>query len=233
MSDTSPGPSFEARTVVVTGGGGALGRAVVDALLARGASVHVPAFGDEDAASLDGSGAEVARGVDLTNEDAVDRFFGGVGDSLWASVHLAGGFAWGPIGDAPLADLQRMLAMNVTTAWLCCRAASRRMLDGGRIVNVTAKPALVPTADLVAYAASKGAVATMTLALAEELAPRRVWVNAIAPSILDTAANRAAMPDADHERWPKVEDVAQTIVFLASPENATTRGAIVPVYGRS
>ncbi|MBX3248502.1 MAG: SDR family NAD(P)-dependent oxidoreductase [Myxococcales bacterium] len=231
MSATSP--SFESKAVVVTGGGGALGRAVVRALVARGAAVHVPAFDEADAEAAEAAGARVARGVDLTDEAAVEAFYSHVGEGLWASVHVAGGFVWGPIGEASLADLQRMLAMNVTTAWLCCRAASRHMSGGGRLVNVTAKPALVPTADLAAYAASKGAVATLTLALAEELAPRDIWVNAIAPSILDTPANRGAMPDADFARWPKVEDVAQTVVFLASPENATSRGAIVPVYGRS
>ncbi len=105
--------------------------------------------------------------------------------------------------------------------------------DGGRIVNVAAKPALVPTADLVTYAATKAAVAALTQGLAEELAGRRIWVNAVVPSVMDTAANRESMPDADHEAWPKVEEVARTIAFLASPANAVTRGALVPVYGRS
>jgi NAD(P)-dependent dehydrogenase (short-subunit alcohol dehydrogenase family) len=171
--------------------------------------------------------------VDLADEASVVAFYEGAGTELWASVHLAGGFVWGPIVDAKLADLRRMLAMNVESAWLCAREAARRMKQGGRIVNVAAKPALVPAANVAAYAASKGAVATFTTCLAEELAPRGIWVNAVAPSILDTPANRAAMPDADFDAWPKVEEVARTIVFLASPENAVMRGAIVPVYGRS
>ena len=100
-------------------------------------------------------------------------------------------------------------------------------------MNVSAKPALVPTAGLCAYAMSKAAVAALTLSLAEELKDERIWVNAVVPSTMDTPANRAAMPDADHARWPKVEDVAETIAFLASPENKSTRGALVPVYGRS
>ena len=106
---------------------------------------------------------------------------------------------------------------------------------GGRIVNVAARPALEWRlgAGMVAYAASKAAVAAMTVALAEEVAKDGILVNAVAPSIMDTPANRQAMPKADHAAWPKVEEVAATILFLASPDNRVTRGAIVPVYGRS
>jgi NAD(P)-dependent dehydrogenase (short-subunit alcohol dehydrogenase family) len=86
---------------------------------------------------------------------------------------------------------------------------------------------------MAAYAASKAAVAALTAALAEEVAKQGILVNAVAPSIMDTPANRKAMPKADFAAWPKVEEVARTILFLASPENAVTRGAIVPVYGRS
>jgi len=106
---------------------------------------------------------------------------------------------------------------------------------GGRIVNVTARPALEwrAGAGMAAYTASKAAVAALTVALAEEVAKDDILVNAVAPSIMDTPANRAAMPKADHAAWPKVEEVAATILFLASPENKVTRGAIAPVYGRS
>ena len=83
------------------------------------------------------------------------------------------------------------------------------------------------------YTAAKAAVAALTQALAEEVAADGILVNAVAPSIIDTAANRAAMPKADHARWPKVEEIAATILFLASPDNRVTRGAVVPVYGRS
>src|SRR5207248_9630733 len=86
---------------------------------------------------------------------------------------------------------------------------------------------------MVAYAASKSAVATLIVALAEEVAPLGIWVNAVAPSIMDTPTNRASMPKADFAAWPKVEEVAATILFLASPDNKVTRGAVVPVYGRS
>jgi NAD(P)-dependent dehydrogenase (short-subunit alcohol dehydrogenase family) len=226
--------SFDDRRVVVKGGGGALGVAVVRQLVEAGAHVYVPAHSERDAVALAGiPRVAIAPRVDLADEDAVTRFYDDVGADLYASIHIAGGFVFGPIVDASFADLQRMLSMNVASTWLCCREAARRMSDGGRIVNVSAKPVLVPAANVVAYAASKGAVATLTLGLAEELAPRGIWVNAIAPSIMDTPANRASMPDADFDAWPKVDEVARTIVFLASPANAVTRGALVPVYGRS
>ena len=107
--------------------------------------------------------------------------------------------------------------------------------EGGRIVNTAARPALEwrTGAGMTAYTASKAAVAALTAALAEEVAKAGILVNAVAPSIMDTPANRNGMPKADHALWPKVEEVAATIVFLASPENRVTRGAIVPVYGKS
>jgi len=86
---------------------------------------------------------------------------------------------------------------------------------------------------MAAYAASKAAVSALTLSLAEEVASEGIWVNAVVPSIMDTEANRKAMPKADHAKWPKPEEVAATIAFLASPQNAVTRAALVPVYGRS
>ena len=107
------------------------------------------------------------------------------------------------------------------------RQRDGRTGKGGRIVNVAARPALEPRtgAGMAAYAASKAAVVALTVALAEEVAKDGILVNAVAPSIMDTPANRAAMPKADHAAWPKVEEVAATILFLASPDNTVTRGA--------
>ena len=106
---------------------------------------------------------------------------------------------------------------------------------GGRIVNVSARAGLEwrSGAGMAAYTASKAAVAALTAALAEEVAKDGILVNAVAPSIMDTPANRQAMPKADYAAWPKVEEVAATILFLASPDNRVTRGAVVPVYGKS
>jgi NAD(P)-dependent dehydrogenase (short-subunit alcohol dehydrogenase family) len=128
--------------------------------------------------------------------------------------------------------------MNFITCFLCCRAAVNAITKtgaGGRIVNVAARPALEwrSGAGMAAYTASKAAVAALTVALAEEVAKQGILVNAVAPSIMDTPVNRQAMPKADHAAWPKVEEVAATILFLASPDNKVTRGGVVPVYGRS
>jgi len=109
------------------------------------------------------------------------------------------------------------------------------VFPGGRIVNVAARPALIPElgAGMVAYTASKAAVAAITQSLAAEVAADGILVNAVVPSIMDTPANRKSMPDADHAKWPKVDEVAASIVFLASAENRVTRGALMPVYGTS
>jgi NAD(P)-dependent dehydrogenase (short-subunit alcohol dehydrogenase family) len=180
---------------------------------------------------------KVAAPVDLGDEAVVKAFYEGL-PSLWASVHVAGGFAAGLIADTSLADFRQMMEINAVTSFLCCREAVRRIRAtgdraGGRIVNIASKPAINPPAGLCAYAASKAAVANLTLGLAEELAQERIWVNAVLPSIMDTPANRATMPKADFSLWPKVNEVAATVVFLASPQNAVTRGALVPVYGQS
>src|SRR5207244_1662764 len=135
----------------------------------------------------------------------------------------AGGFMAAPITETSLADFLQMFQTNAVTSFLCCREAVRQIRRtgaGGRIVNVAAKPAVIPTGGLSAYAASKAAVANLTLGLSEELAAKKIWVNAVLPSIMDTPANRQAMPKADFSKWPSVSEVAATIAFLASPQNA-------------
>jgi NAD(P)-dependent dehydrogenase (short-subunit alcohol dehydrogenase family) len=103
---------------------------------------------------------------------------------------------------------------------------------GGRLLNVTSRAALVPGPGSAAYAASKAAVSSLTQVLAAELRDETIWVNAIAPSTIDTAANRAAMPDADRSRWAVPADIAEAVLWLISPANTTVTGSIVPVYGR-
>jgi NAD(P)-dependent dehydrogenase (short-subunit alcohol dehydrogenase family) len=225
---------YSGRDVVITGGTGALGSAVVDLLLAHGATCHVPA---RSAAGGSRERLHQVAGVDLVDEKAVRAFFHDL-PSLWASLHLAGGFAAGSIEETSLEAYRRMVETNATSAFLCCREAVRKLRaggTGGRIVNVASQPALEPRrgAGMVAYAASKAAVVAITGALAEEVAAEGIWVNAVAPSILDTEANRRAMPDADFSRWPKAAEVAAVIAFLASPQNQATRGGVLPVYGRT
>lgn len=212
--------SPSAAHIVVTGGQGGLGGAVVARLRASGAIVHVP-----DRTALD------------VGSDASVRAFYGALPSLWASVHLVGGFSMAPLLDTDVSSLRAQWELNTVSAFLCTREAARRMQppagSGGRIVNVAARPALVATAGVSAYAASKAAVVSLTQTAALELKPFGILVNAVAPSTIDTPKNRADMPDAEFTRWPKPEEIAETVAWLVSPANTLVSGAVVPVYGRA
>jgi NAD(P)-dependent dehydrogenase (short-subunit alcohol dehydrogenase family) len=211
---------MQGRHLVITGGRGALGRGVCAVLEARGAILHVA--GDPPALRLD-------------DEAQAAAFFAGL-PPIWASIHLVGGFVMKPLAETTLADFEAQWRINTVTCFLSCREAVRsirRAGGGGRIVNVAARPVLAPAANLTAYLAAKAGVAAITQGLAAELAAENILVNAVLPSLIDTPANRAAMPDADHASWPKPAQIAEAIAFLASPENTLTSGALVPVYGRA
>jgi NAD(P)-dependent dehydrogenase (short-subunit alcohol dehydrogenase family) len=221
------------RTMVVTGGHGILGRAVVEAALARGLNV---ALVDYAQGQTPPEGAFEIAGVDLTDptaaaaalKSAADRF-----GRIDALANIAGGFVWQTVDDdKPAWD--RMFALNLTTALNASRAALPwlKASPEGRIVNVGAAGALKATAGMGAYGASKSAVHRLTEALAEELKSTSVTVNAVLPSILDTPQNRKDMPDADPARWVALADLATVILFLASPESRAITGALVPVTGR-
>jgi len=229
---------FSGKHVVVTGGTGALGSAVVGSLLGLGATCTVPYRHETEAQRFPHRGDPNVRLIavsDLADEAAVAKLYAGV--TPWASIHIAGGFAMGKVADTDKAALMAQIDGNLVSCFLCCRAAVNAMITagGGRIVNVAARPALEwrSGAGMTAYTVAKAGVAALTVAFAEEVAKDGILVNAVAPSIMDTPANRKAMPKADHALWPKVEEVAATIVFLASPDNRVTRGAVVPVYGKS
>ncbi len=232
------GEGFAGRQIVVTGGTGALGGAVLEQLLGEGATCHVPSSRPDAGPRFAGDDrVRLVANVDLTDAAAVDAFYASVPD-LWASINLAGGFAMAPIERSGPREFSGMIDANALTVFLCCSAAARSMLGsgrGGRIVNVAARPALEPRrgAGMVAYAASKAAVAALTVALAEELKGAGILVNAIAPSTLDTPANRASMPKADFGKWVRLDDAAAAVAWLASPANRATSGAVLPLYGRA
>ena len=220
------------RTLVVTGGHGILGKAVVEAALAQGLNVALI----DHAAGKAPDGALEIGGVDLTDAGAtgaamakvVERF-GGI-DAL---LNVAGGFVWQTTEDArPAWD--RMFALNLTTALNASRAALPHLKASaeGRIVNVGANGALKAAAGMGAYGASKSAVHRLTEALAEELKSTSVTVNAVLPSILDTPQNRTDMPGADPAKWVQPSDLAEIMLFLASPASRAMTGALVPVTGR-
>ncbi|PAQ07936.1 SDR family NAD(P)-dependent oxidoreductase [Mesorhizobium temperatum] len=235
MTDTLDG-----RHVVVTGGTGALGGAVVGKLLEQGAVCHVPNAHAAAPAHFPFPAHErvmLAHNVDLADPAKVDAFYASVTD-LWASIHLAGGFTAAPVEKIEPASFTEMMDTNARTTFLCCRAAIRSMLESsvsGRIVNVTARAGLDLRrgSGMVAYAASKAAVAAMTVAMAEELKGKGILVNAVAPSTLDTPATRADMPAADFGKWVSLEAAAEAIAYLASPANLAMSGTLVPLYGRA
>lgn len=210
------GVSLSGRHVVLTGAGGGLGPAVRAALEAAGAVVHAPA----------------RRELDLAEEPAVARWYAGLPD-LWASIHVAGGFAMASLEDTSLADFEAQWTVNTVTAFLCCREAVRRMKRaggaGGRIVNVGSKAAQLQPGGKIAYVTAKNALAGMTCAIAEEVREAGILVNAVLPGTIDTPANRAAMPGADFSGWTSPAAIAGTIVWLASPGNVTVTGGMVPV----
>ena len=208
---------MQGKHVVVTGGRGALGKGVVELLTSRGAIVHVA---DRPEAQLDNEAGAVAYFAALP--------------PIWASIHLVGGFAMAPIAETSLADFEAQWKVNAVTCFLSCREAikSMRQAGGGRIVNVAARTVVSPVGGMTAYLAAKASVAAMTQGLAAEVLAESILVNAVLPSIIDTPANRSSMPKADHARWPKPAELAETIAYLASPQNTLTSGALVPVYGR-
>ncbi len=221
------------RVIAITGGHGVLGRAVIEAALMEGLRVAII---DHAAGQTAPDGVLELAGVDLTDPasatraiDAAAAHFG----RLDALLNIAGGFVWQTADDADPA-WDRMFALNLTTALNASRAALPHLKrsDEGRIVNVGANGALRSAAGMGAYAASKSAVHRLTESLAEELKSTSVTVNAVLPSILDTAQNRKDMPDADPATWVQPADLARVMLFLASPDSRAVTGALIPVVGR-
>jgi NAD(P)-dependent dehydrogenase (short-subunit alcohol dehydrogenase family) len=220
------------RVIIVTGGYGALGRAVAAAFTTQGDTV-VRVDSMPDATDPNPSGLDIG-GVDLTDAEAaktvvetVRTRFG----SFHALINIAGGFIWETLADGAPETWQRMFAMNVITATTMSRAALPALIAAshGRIVNIGANAAIRAEAGMGPYAASKAAVHRMTEALATELAPTTVTVNAVLPSIIDTPANRADMPGADFAAWVQPQAIADVILFLASPAARSVNGALIPV----
>jgi NAD(P)-dependent dehydrogenase (short-subunit alcohol dehydrogenase family) len=224
--------------IVVTGATGALGASVVEVLLSRGATVHVPmmeAALPAHAAWRDNPRVVAAPNVSLDDEAQVTAFYASL-PSLWASIHLVGGYAMAKVADTSLADFEKQWRLNTVTCFLACREAIkaiRKTGKGGRIVNVAARPAVQPAGGMIAYVTAKAGVASITQSIAAEVLAENILVNAVVPSIMDTPANRASMPKADHASWPTTAQVAEAIAFLASEQNALTTGTLVPVYGRA
>jgi NAD(P)-dependent dehydrogenase (short-subunit alcohol dehydrogenase family) len=236
--------SFPGRVVVVAGGTGGLGRTVSLAFLEEGAKVIVTYRKEEELLALKRSAGQnlaslEGHSVDVTNElstaEFVSKVFAEHG-ALDVLVNTVGGYAGGvKLWDLKTNVFDQMLALNLRSGYNLARAVVPAMLKAGHgaIVNIAAKAALDHGAGASAYAASKAAALALMDSLAGDVKGTGVRVNSILPSIIDTAANRAAMPGSDFSAWPKPEDIANVVLFLASDFAKTIHGAAVPVYGDS
>jgi NAD(P)-dependent dehydrogenase (short-subunit alcohol dehydrogenase family) len=236
------GASFAGEIVLVAGGTGGLGNAVSLAFLEEGAKVVVtyrrePEFAALKSAAAANAGALEGHVVDVTNEVATAEFVSGVVSKygrLDAVVNAIGGYAGGiKLWELETKTFDAMLSLNLRSGYALARAVMPAMLKQrhGSIVNVAAKAAVDHGAGAAAYAASKAAAVAMMDSLAADLKGTGVRVNSVLPSIIDTAINRQAMPDADFALWPKPQDIAQVILFLCGDGAKTIHGASIPVYG--
>ena len=227
-------PTLDGLRVVVTGGLGALGRSVGRVLTERGARVTL--LDRATASAVDGIAA-VLGAVDLSDPTSATRAFGAAANGMGGIdglVNIAGGFTWEKIETGAIETWDRLYAMNLRTAVLASQSALPYLLESasGSIVNVGALAAQKAGAGMGAYAASKAGVARLTEAMAEEFKERGLRVNAILPSILDTPANRADMPEADFARWVSLDALAAVVAFLLSKDAIAVTGACLPVAGR-
>jgi len=222
------------KVIVITGALGALGRVVAETAVARGARVA----GVDHAASQAAAAAERIElgGVDLSDsaqaKKAIDHAAAHFG-RLDALVNIAGGFTYETVADGDIKSWQRMHALNLLTALNASHAALPHLAksQAARIVNIGAMGALQAGAGMGPYAASKGGVHRLTETLAAEH-KGKITVNAVLPSTIDTAANRASMPKADFSKWVTPQELAEVILFLVSDAASAVTGALIPVAGR-
>jgi NAD(P)-dependent dehydrogenase (short-subunit alcohol dehydrogenase family) len=219
---------MKGKVILITGGAGALGQTVVPAFVSAGASVII---GDLNPVQLPGV---TALKADFTDQTQVRGLVNEVIQSsgrLDALVNLIGGFATGRVVDTDVSLWQRMLAMNLTSAFLLSQAVLPSMLERrqGRIVHVAARAALEPFPGAAAYIVSKAGLVALIRTLSKELNGSGVTVNGVLPSTIDTPVNRKAMPEADLSKWARPESIARTLAFLASDDANQINGALIPI----
>ncbi len=224
------------RTALVTGGTGGLGGAVTAAFLKAGWRVVVPTRESGGTAPSGPIHVEADLLEPAGAARAVEAAVAEPAAPLRAVVNLVGGYASGGlVHETPVEELDRMLQINLRPTYLVTQAALPHLVaaGGGAVVCVSARAAVAPFPGAAGYATAKAAVLAFANAVAVEYRQRGVRCNTVLPSVIDTPANRAAQPDADHRRWVPPAEIAAVIRFLASDDSAPTTGASIPVYGRA
>jgi NAD(P)-dependent dehydrogenase (short-subunit alcohol dehydrogenase family) len=228
------------RVAIVTGGTGGLGQTVVREFLTSGTVVAIPVSGDtkvDSSSRFESETRILILTADLRNEAAVKGLIARVAQDLGGVdylVNLAGGYAGGNLlEDTSLEEWERMMDLNLTTAFLMTRGVLPLMKSRhfGRIINISAMPALLPSTRRSAYAISKKGIAALTEVTHEEVKGSGITVNAIAPSIIVTDANRKSMPNADLSLWVTPEEISRLIQYLCSPEARSISGNVLRVFG--
>ena len=237
--------NFHDKIVLVTGGTGGLGREVTMAFLEAGAKVAVTYRAPDEfaavvsAAERAGAVAPTGAKVDVTDAQAVEAFIAGIVAThgrLDILVNTVGGYAGGvTLWEVNPREYDRMVQLNLKAGFVLARTVVPQMIKQNRgwIVNIAAKAAVDHAAGASLYAASKAAAVALMDSLAADVKPYNINVNSILPSIIDTAANRKAIPNADFSKWPKPEEIARVILFLCSEEARVIHGAAIPVYGKT
>lgn len=224
------------RTVLITGGTGGLGAAVTRAFLDDGWRAVVPWLAEAELQRVTEHERLELVQADLTDPDAAARAVAVAGPSLRALVNLVGGFsAHGRVHETPVATFEDQLRLNLRPTYVASAAALPVMLAAGEgaIVCVSSRAALRPFPGAAGYITGKAAVLAFVDVLDAEYRQDGIRANAIIPSVIDTPANRRAMPDADHGRWVKPDEIATVIRLLCTEATAPTSGARIPVYGRA
>ncbi len=229
--------TFKNKTAIITGATGGLGETVVRHFIDKGARVAAIGRNSSKLESLQRNLNKNNRpdifAADITRQDEVIAVFNNIKQKfnhIDILVNIAGGFAGGKsIADTGLDMWEKMLTLNLTSAFLCCRQAMSYMAEQGfgKIITITAMAALEPKPNRAAYAVSKAGIVALTQALAVEGKPGNVQANTIAPGIILTEANKDSMPDADFSKWVTPDRLAETILFLCSPEADDITGTII------
>lgn len=228
------------RTAIVTGGTGGLGTAVVGRLLDDGWQVVVPWVQERELERVERRDGLVLVEADLFDAGAVgevvSRASADPGAPLGAAVNLVGGFAMGAkVAEAPIDEFEAQLRLNLRPTYLVTQAVLPHLVaaGGGAVVCVGSRAALQPFSGAAGYVTAKAAVIAFAQAVAVEYRDDGVRCNAILPSVIDTPANRASMPRADHAKWVAPAQIAGVVAHLCSPDGAVTSGAAIPVYGKA